>query len=107
MRCGRIEPDLGFVEYTLIVKHQKGWQDTGPIMDDKAELVTFCLEVKSLGISYEAPPTPVNLSMGPSFTMQAPHMPVPARNKSESTGTSAADIISRWSAAAGAAAAGK
>lgn len=108
MRCGRIEPDLGFVEYTLIVKHQKGWQDTGPIMDDKAELVTFCLEVaKSLGISYEAPPTPVNLSMGPSFNMQAPHMPVPARNKSESTGTSAADIISRWSAAAGAAAAGK
>eukprot|EP00814_Leptocylindrus_danicus_P010449 CAMPEP_0116027486 /NCGR_PEP_ID=MMETSP0321-20121206/14680_1 /TAXON_ID=163516 /ORGANISM="Leptocylindrus danicus var. danicus, Strain B650" /LENGTH=437 /DNA_ID=CAMNT_0003500895 /DNA_START=56 /DNA_END=1371 /DNA_ORIENTATION=+ len=113
MRCGRIEPDLGFVEYTLIVKHQKGWQDTGPIMDDKAELVTFCLEVaKSLGMRYEAPPMPVHLNMAgppmsmnvqqqPTTTAGAPQMPIPSRNKSE--GTSAANVIARWNAAASAA----
>ena len=38
-------------------------QNIGPILQSRADLASFCLEVtKKLNIKYESPPMPVNLS---------------------------------------------
>jgi len=63
-RAGRIEPELGFIEYNISVMNQKKWQDMGAVLDDKHELILFCLETaKQLGIRYESPPLPVNVEV--------------------------------------------
>jgi len=64
IRTSRVEADLGFVEYTLVLMHRDSWQHISPILGNKGEVMSFCLEVqKQLGMRYIAPPTPVDLTM--------------------------------------------
>jgi hypothetical protein len=63
-RASSVEQDLGFVKYTLALQHRESWQNIGAILDSKAEVASFSLEVaKQLGCRYTAPPLPVNLNM--------------------------------------------
>lgn len=62
-RSTRVESDLGYIEYLLIVQHTKAWQKVAEVLQSKADLASFCLELeKKLGMRYTAPPLPVNLS---------------------------------------------
>ena len=52
---------LIFPRNTLFLFHHQ--QNIGPILQSKADLSSFCLEVtKKLEMKYESPPMPVNLS---------------------------------------------
>ena len=47
---------------TLI--HRESWQNVLSIFESKAEVASFCLELsKKLGMRYESPPLPVDLSI--------------------------------------------
>uniref|UniRef100_A0A7S4I0R0 Mechanosensitive ion channel MscS domain-containing protein n=1 Tax=Odontella aurita TaxID=265563 RepID=A0A7S4I0R0_9STRA len=63
-RATRIEVDMGFIEYVLVLVHTEKWQNIGAILTSKAEASSYCLEVqKKLDMRYTAPPLPVNLEM--------------------------------------------
>jgi hypothetical protein len=90
-RATRCEPDLGFIEYivvlqasqviysivywhfatefltylfTLAPQHRESWQNIGAILTSKADLTSFTLELsKQLGMRFYAPPLPVTLKM--------------------------------------------
>jgi hypothetical protein len=62
-RATRVEADFGYVEYKIIAQHREKWQNIGAILQSKADLSSFILEVtKKLDMRYESPPMPVNLS---------------------------------------------
>ena len=62
-RATRVEADVGYIEYKIIVQHRESWQIIGPVLQSKADLSSFCLEAtKKLDMKYESPPMPVNLS---------------------------------------------
>jgi len=62
-RSAVIQSDLGYIQYNVILQHQASWQNIVAVLESKAHLSSFCLEVqKQLGIRYIAPPMPVNLS---------------------------------------------
>ena len=55
-RCEVIDQDNELIVFKLQVRHTKSWQDAGPILMNKAELLAFCFEVKKkLGINYDQP----------------------------------------------------
>ena len=63
-RATRIEADLGFIEYVVVLQHVEKWQNGGPIAQSKANVASFCLEaMKKLDMRYVAPPKPVNLNI--------------------------------------------
>lgn len=63
-RAARVEMEMNFIEYVVVAQHKNKWQDVGPILQSKAELSSFCVEVqKLLGCHYKAPPMGVELSM--------------------------------------------
>ena len=65
IRSTRVEADLGFIEYVISLQHRDSWQHVGAILESKASVMSFCLEVqKQLGMRYVAPPTPVDLTVG-------------------------------------------
>ena len=44
-------------------RHRQRWQEVGRVLDSKANLTTFCLDVaKKLNMNYKAPPVPIQLS---------------------------------------------
>jgi len=62
-RATRVEVDFGYIEYRILSQHREAWQNIGPILQSKADLASFCLEVtKKLGMRYESPPMPVTVS---------------------------------------------
>jgi len=91
LRATRVEQDLGFVEYVVVLQvspllgsvtptsiasftvyklkrlheqHRESWQNIGSILSSKAEVTSFTLELaKQLGMRYSAPPLPVTLQM--------------------------------------------
>ena len=64
IRSTRVESDLGFIEYSVNLQHRDSWQQLGNILESKASVMSFCLEVqKKLGMKYTAPHTPVDLTM--------------------------------------------
>jgi len=70
-RATRVEADMGFIEYKIVGEHREAWQNIGAILESKADLASFCLEVtKKLGMRYESPPMPVNLSANSSDLRQ-------------------------------------
>lgn len=72
IRVTRIEADLGFVEYTIVLQHTASWQDVGMILQSKAALSRYCLEVaKKLEMRYEAPPLPVSLEISKPDAVKA------------------------------------
>lgn len=47
-----------------VVQHVESWQNIGVILESKARLSSFCLELqKQLGIRYSAPPMPIDLTL--------------------------------------------
>jgi hypothetical protein len=59
-----IAAELGYIQYNVIIQHQQSWQQIGVIMESKAEVSSYCLELqKQLDIRYVAPPMPVNLTV--------------------------------------------
>lgn len=63
-RATRVEHDQGFIEYIIALGHRSSWQDIGVILQSKADVASYCLELaKKLNMRYTAPPLPVNLSM--------------------------------------------
>lgn len=70
-RATRVEQDAGFIEYIICLGHRNPWQDIGPILQSKADVASYCLELaKKLGMRYTAPPLPVNLSMADQSNLQ-------------------------------------
>ena len=70
-RATRVEADLGYIEYVIVLQHVEKWQNIGPILNSKAEVASYCLEVqKKLGMRYEAPPLPVNLGINRAQQME-------------------------------------
>lgn len=64
IRCTRVEADLGYFEYSIALQHRESWQNLGNILESRAIVISFCMEVKKkLGITYVAPLTPVHVTM--------------------------------------------
>lgn len=69
-RATRVEADIGYIEYKIVVQHRESWQNIGPVLQSKADLSSFCLEAtKKLDMKYESPPMPVNLSTSGNLDM--------------------------------------
>lgn len=63
-RATRVEPDLGFVEYMVFCQHREPWQNIGAVMQSKADLQNFCLELsKIMDLRYVSPPMPVEFKV--------------------------------------------
>jgi hypothetical protein len=63
-RASNVELDQGFIEYVIVVQHRELWQNIGSIMDSKADLSSFCLEVmKKMDMGYTSPSLPVALTV--------------------------------------------
>lgn len=81
-RANRIYPEKGYVEYLVVVQHRDGWQSVGQVLDSKANLSSYCMEVtKQLGLTYQAPPLPVDLTY--SKAVPAPTDTVPEAKDDE------------------------
>ena len=67
-----VEADKGYITYVVMLQHRDSWQHVGVVLESKASVVSFCLEVqKQLGMRYRAPPTPVDLSVNDSRLLRA------------------------------------
>ncbi|CAB9496802.1 Mechanosensitive ion channel protein [Seminavis robusta] len=63
-RPSRVEVEKGYIAYTVIAQHRSSWQQVGAIIESKANLTTYCLEVsKQLEMRYRSPPLPVDLTI--------------------------------------------
>lgn len=63
-RATAVQADLGYIEYVVVLQHMESWQDVGDVLQSKADVASFCLEVsKKMGMRFVAPPMPVDLSM--------------------------------------------
>lgn len=61
-RVTRVEIDLGFVEYKVMMTHREKWQNLGAVLDSTAEVQTFARELcTKMDIQYQAVPMPVDL----------------------------------------------
>jgi hypothetical protein len=61
-RVTKLHADLGYVEYVIVLQHRESWQNIVAMLESKAEVQSFCLEVsKKLNMRYVAPPLPVEL----------------------------------------------
>ena len=61
-RPSDVAVDRGYIEYILIAQHRESWQKIGSILNSKANLTTYLLEVtKQLGMRYISPALPVEL----------------------------------------------
>ena len=70
-RATSVEADFGYIEYKIIAQHREKWQNVGAILQSKADLSSFILEVtKKLDMKYESPPMPVNLSATGNMNIQ-------------------------------------
>lgn len=64
IRCVKVEADLGYVQYVIILQHRDSWQHLGGVLEHKAAVMSYCLEVqKKLNMRFLAPPTPVDLTI--------------------------------------------
>eukprot|EP00569_Conticribra_weissflogii_P014890 CAMPEP_0171391814 /NCGR_PEP_ID=MMETSP0880-20121228/1528_1 /TAXON_ID=67004 /ORGANISM="Thalassiosira weissflogii, Strain CCMP1336" /LENGTH=1734 /DNA_ID=CAMNT_0011904567 /DNA_START=216 /DNA_END=5420 /DNA_ORIENTATION=+ len=62
-RATRVEMELNFIEYVVVLTHREMWQNIGPILQSQADLASFGLEVsKKLNLRYISPPKPIHLS---------------------------------------------
>ena len=63
-RATRVEMELNYIEYVIVVTHREMWQNVGPVLQSQADLASFSLEVaKKLNLRYQNPPKPIHLSM--------------------------------------------
>lgn len=63
-RLIRIEADLGFVEYKIVLQHRESWQEVGQLLDSLADVQSFAFDLsKEMQMTYKAPCMPVELNM--------------------------------------------
>jgi hypothetical protein len=63
-RLNTVVADLGYIEYMIIVQCRSSWQKIGSVLDSRAKVNSFCLELqKQLDMRYVAPPMPINLNL--------------------------------------------
>lgn len=63
-----IEADLGFVECVVIAQHQEKWSSIFALLQSRAELSSFALEVsKKMDVRHAPPALPVDLNMKGKF----------------------------------------
>ena len=63
-RATRVEADLGFIEYIAVLQHRDNWQNIGALLQSKAILQSFCLELqKKMDMRFKSPPLPVDLKV--------------------------------------------
>lgn len=75
-RANNVEQDQGYVQYKLMLQHREAWQNLNAILNSKADLTSFALEVsKQLGMRYVAPPLPVDLQMRDSMNTASTDSP--------------------------------
>lgn len=61
-RSTRVETDLGFVEYVLILQHREKWQNLGAILTSRGDVFNFAVELqKVLHMKYKAPRVPIDI----------------------------------------------
>lgn len=64
-RATRVQADLAFIEYVVVLGHRESWQSIGIILQSKADVASYCLEVtKKMDMRYSAPSLPVELALG-------------------------------------------
>lgn len=63
-RATVVEADLGYIGYVIVLNHVESWQNVGAILQSKADVASFCLEVsKQMDMRFIAPPMPIDLNM--------------------------------------------
>ena len=63
-RLNTVVTDMGYIEYMIIVQCRSSWQKIGSVLDSRAKVTSFCLELqKQLDMRYVAPPMPIDLTM--------------------------------------------
>ena len=63
-RLIRIEADLAFVEYKIVLQHRESWQEVGQLLDSLADVQSFAFDLsKEMQMTYKAPCMPVELNM--------------------------------------------
>jgi hypothetical protein len=63
-RAHRMQEDQGFIEYLVILQHRDSWQHSLVVLDSRANIMSYCLELqKLLGMRYVSPATPVDLTI--------------------------------------------
>jgi len=69
-RAVNVEADVGYIKYVICLQHVESWQNIGDVLDAKAKVASFCLEVqKKMDMRYIAPPMPVDLSIVGKHTL--------------------------------------
>jgi len=64
-RATGVHADLGYINYVIVLQHIESWQNIGAILQSKADLSSFCLEVtKQMDMRFVSPPKPILLSLG-------------------------------------------
>ena len=67
-RATVVEADLGYIGYVLVLQHVESWQNIGSILDSKADLSSFCLEVgNKMEMRFISPPMPVNIYVDKTY----------------------------------------
>lgn len=52
------------MQYKMLLQHREAWQNMNAILNSRAEITSFALEVaKQLDMRYIAPPLPIQLDM--------------------------------------------
>ncbi len=70
LRCIRVETELQFLEYVLIVQHRESWQSFATIQVSKSDIYVHALQLqRDLNMYYTAPKLPVELLGIPKGTM--------------------------------------
>jgi len=63
-RAVSVEADCGYIKYVVVLAHIESWQNIAIILQEKADVSSFCLEVsKKMGMRFIAPPMPIDLSL--------------------------------------------
>lgn len=78
-RMTRVEADLGFVEYKIVLQHRESWQQVGGLLTSLADVQAYAFEKsKEMKMDYKSPSLPVEMRM----TQATPEATTPLNNMS-------------------------
>lgn len=70
-RAMTFECEQGYVEYELVAQHVESWQMFGQVLQSRADLSSFFLEVlKQMDLDYMTPSVPVNITLERKNTVE-------------------------------------
>jgi hypothetical protein len=70
LRCIRVETEIQFLEYVLIVQHRESWKNFATMQVSKSDIYVRALQLqRDLNMYYTAPKLPVELLGIPKGTM--------------------------------------